>query len=178
MRALVAIVVAGVIATASLAWGAESTAARLDALYAKLKAVNEAEARTVEAEIRRLWSDVGDEEVAAMMAVGASALAAGNYIDAITAFSAAIQRAPALADAYSRRATAHYLMGNHPAAIADLEQALAREPRHFAALVGLGVVRLALDEKKAALSAFERALAINPHMERTRARVAELRAQK
>lgn len=178
MRALAALIVACLLATAAAVSAAGNNDARLDTLYAKLKSADDAEAKNVEAEIRRLWSDAGDEELAGMMALGVRSLGAGAYIDAITAFSAVIYRAPEFAEAYSQRATAQYLIRNYPDAVADLERALALEPRHFGALVGLGVVRLAMDDKAAALQAFERALAINPHMERTRERVAELRAEK
>ena len=77
-------------------------------------------------------------------------------------------------EAWHKRATVYFLMGGYPASIADLRRTLDLEPRHFAALGGLGLIYPELDEKRAALKALERALEIDPHLPRTRAKVQEL----
>ena len=43
---------------------------------------------------------------------------------------------------------------------------LVREPRHFGALAGLGMIMQDLGDDKRALDAFRKALAINPHMDK------------
>ena len=48
----------------------------------------------------------------------------------------------------------------------DLEQVLAREPRHFGALAGVGMIMRDLGDDKRALDAFRKALAINPHLDK------------
>ena len=43
---------------------------------------------------------------------------------------------------------------------------LAREPRHFGALSGLGIILQELGDDKRALEVFRRALAVHPRLER------------
>ena len=50
-------------------------------------------------------------------------------------------------------------------AIAAIQETLKREPRHFGALAGLGLIYEELGQQRAALEAFRAALAIHPHYE-------------
>ena len=51
-------------------------------------------------------------------------------------------------------------------ALRDIREVLAREPRHFGALSGLGMILQEIGDDKHALEAFRRALAVHPHLER------------
>src|SRR5712671_6173264 len=51
-------------------------------------------------------------------------------------------------------------------AIADIGEVLKREPRHFGALSGLGMIMQELGDEKAALTAFRRALEVHPKLEK------------
>src|SRR5262249_34015766 len=68
--------------------------------------------------------------------------------------------------AWNRRATVYYTKKDFGRALADIHEVLAREPRHFGALSGLGIILQELGDDKGALDAFRRALAIHPHLER------------
>jgi lipoprotein NlpI len=68
-------------------------------------------------------------------------------------------------------------MGDFEAAMADIERTLALEPRHFGALIKLGLISVQLDEPAAALRSFEAALEIHPHRLYLRERVDRLRHQ-
>jgi hypothetical protein len=43
---------------------------------------------------------------------------------------------------------------------------LKREPRHFGALAGLGMILQEVGDEKRALDAFRKALEINPHLDK------------
>ena len=90
------------------------------------------------------------------------------------AFSRAIAAAPKLAEAWNRRATVRYDMGDFEGSVHDIEETLKLEPRHFGALAGLGLIYLQIGKEGAALRAFKQALAIDPHIDDIRARVEEL----
>ena len=69
-------------------------------------------------------------------------------------------------EAWNRRATVYYTKKDFGRALADIHEVLAREPRHFGALAGLGMIMQDLGDEKRALEAFRKALAVNPHLEK------------
>ncbi len=69
-------------------------------------------------------------------------------------------------EAWNRRATVYYVKKDFGRALADIREVLAREPRHFGALSGLGIILQEIGDDRHALDVFRRALAIHPHLER------------
>lgn len=148
----------------------------LDALFARLKATpSDEEAQIIEVAIFHQWSESGSPQVDALILQGAEAVNDGDYDLALAVFDRVVQLNPNFAEGWNMRATVHFLREDYGAAIADIQRVLILEPRHFGALAGLGRIFLELDEERAALSAFEAALAINPHLESAREQVEQLR---
>jgi tetratricopeptide (TPR) repeat protein len=138
---------------------------RLDKLFAQLKGASSIEdAQPIEAKIWEIWSQSGDQNVDALMAIGTSALNDQDYNQAYRAFGRVVQLAPNFAEGWNKRATALYLLGRYDDSIKDITKVLELEPRHFGALSGLGLCNAQLDKEKEALDAFEKALTINPNM--------------
>jgi tetratricopeptide (TPR) repeat protein len=92
-------------------------------------------------------------------------------------FDQVVKNAPDFAEGWHKRATVHFLMGDFEAAMADIERTLALEPRHFAALVKLGLICVQLNEPAVALRSFEAALELHPHHRYLKQRVDGLRDQ-
>jgi tetratricopeptide (TPR) repeat protein len=92
-------------------------------------------------------------------------MALGQGFDAMRAFDAVVEAAPEFAEGWNKRATVRYALGDIDGSIVDIRRTLALEPRHFGALSGLGLCRLAQDRPAEALEAFEAALKINPHLD-------------
>ncbi len=137
----------------------------LPGLFDRLKTTADPfEARGIESAIWSIWMASNDAEVNRLMAAGIEAMAAVDYASALEAFDRIVTIAPAFAEGWNKRATVLYLMGRYTASIADVDKTLMLEPRHFGALSGLGLIQTELEHEEEALEAFERALAINPHM--------------
>ena len=79
-----------------------------------------------------------------------------------------IELKPDYTEAWNRRATLYFLQKDYGHALADIREVLAREPRHFGALSGLGLILQEIGDDKHALEAYRRALAIDPHLEQHR----------
>ncbi|WP_448190061.1 tetratricopeptide repeat protein [Azospirillum sp. sgz301742] len=173
---------AALVLAASLAFAAPASAlqddARLDGLFRMLLTAPAGEtAEAVEDEIWAIWLEHPGREVLTLMKAGVDLLHKDDFAAALKAFDRIVTLAPGYAEGWNKRANAHYLLGDYPAAVADIRHTLLLEPRHFAALAGLGLVYLAVDEPAGALKAFEAALAINPHMDGVREQVDTLRKQ-
>jgi tetratricopeptide (TPR) repeat protein len=85
---------------------------------------------------------------------------------ALKLLDSVVKLRPDYVEGWNRRATVFYLQNDYDHSLRDIEQVLVREPRHFGALAGLGMIMQELGDDKRALDAFRKALAINPHLEK------------
>jgi len=146
--------------------GAER-AKSLDFLFGALKAApDEASARHVESRIWAIWMQTPSDTAALLMLRARAAMEAQQMDVALKLLDAVIKLRPDYIEGWNRRATLYYLENDYARSLADIAQVLAREPRHFGALAGLGMIMQDLGEDKRALEAFRKALAINPHLEK------------
>jgi tetratricopeptide (TPR) repeat protein len=73
---------------------------------------------------------------------------------------------PYYVEAWNRRATIYFMRKDYLRSMQDIRQVLAREPRHFGALSGLGMILQEFGDEKRALDAFRRAVAVHPHLQK------------
>ena len=111
-----------------------------------------------------LWSRSGDPRIDAVMAQGGEEMQAGRYAEAIKIFTSVIKAKPQFAEGWNKRATAYYLAGDYDKSIADCGEVLKRNPKHFGALSGMGLVYTKLERYDEALKWFRKALDVNPNM--------------
>lgn len=165
MTRLVQIALCLTVALAAAPLRADQRDPRLDALFADLQAAQTtAVAAPIEREIWNLWIESDDGAVTLLMRDGVAAMARQDYRTAEGKFDQIVAIAPAYAEGWNKRATVRYLRGDYQGSLADIDETLAREPRHFGALSGRGLVYIELDEPERALEAFEAALAIHPFL--------------
>jgi tetratricopeptide (TPR) repeat protein len=139
----------------------------LDFLFGALKAApDEASAKHVEARIWALWTQTPSDTTALLMSRANAAMGAQQMDVALKLLDAVIKLHPDYVEGWNRRATLYYLQNDYAHSLQDIEQVLIREPRHFGALAGLGMIMQGLGDEKRALDAFRRALAVNPHLEK------------
>jgi tetratricopeptide (TPR) repeat protein len=137
----------------------------LDFLFEALKAAPDADAaKLVEGRIWALWLASGSDTADLLMSRVKKATDAKDTKLAIRLLDAVIELRPDYVEAWNRRATIHFSNKDYGRSLADIRQVLAREPRHFGALTGLGVIMQEFNEDKFALEAFRKALAVNPHL--------------
>ena len=157
---------------------ADQTDDRLPELFQGLaKTPSPIAAAQFEAKIWNIWVEHDDSEVMRFMAIGIQSMGQGNLRVAFNAFDHIIGMAPDFAEGWNKRATVHYMLGQYDASMRDIERTLALEPRHFGALSGMGLIFDAIGNPKAAADAWERALAVHPHIKGARDRIEQLRSQ-
>ena len=139
----------------------------LDFLFGALKAApDEASAKHVEARIWAIWMQTPSDTAALLMLRAKAAMEAQQTNVALKLLDSVIKLRPDYVEGWNRRATLYYLQNDYAHSLADIQQVLIREPRHFGALAGLGMIMQDIGNDKRALDAFRRALAINPHLEK------------
>ena len=144
---------------------ADQDDSRLAALFAQLKAAPDARAaEAVEAAIWHIWVQSDDVVIGMLMAQGLAAMTRRDLRAALGKFDQVVKIAPGFAEGWNKRATVHYLLGDYPGSLHDIERTLTLEPRHFGALSGRGLVLMELDRQAGALEAFEAALEVHPQL--------------
>ena len=173
------IVVFGILATLMMAapatgW-ADQSDERLEELFDRLRTTADPlEAQIIEVQIWRIWTDSGQVDLNALVEEGSQSMAQGLLKEAIAIFDRVVTTLPDFAEGWNKRATAHYLNGDYPASVIDIERTLALEPRHFGAISGMGLIFMARGDEANALRAFEEVLKVHPHARGAKARVEEL----
>src|SRR5258708_20360278 len=92
-----------------------------------------------------------------------AAMDAQQMDTALKLLDAVVKLRPDYVEAWNRRATLYYLQNDYGRSLQDIEQVLVREPRHFGALAGLGMIMQDLGHDKRAPHASRKPPPINPH---------------
>ncbi len=159
-----------------VAAGADQKDPRLDELFAVLQTSSDpGELSAAHGRIWEIWTNNDDAELFALMEQGIVLMGRRRLGEALEVFDSLVDIAPDYAEAWNKRATVHFLLGNYADSVADVDVTLDLEPRHFGALSGLGQIELQQGDPEAALSAFEAALQVHPHLPGTRELIRQLR---
>lgn len=139
----------------------------LDFLFEALKlAPDETTGKAIEARIWALWFNSHSDTADLLMTRARTALEAKETDLALELLGAIVKIKPDFVEAWNRRATIHFSKKDYGAALADIREVLRREPRHFGALSGLGMMMQELGDDARALDAFRRAVEVHPRIQR------------
>ena len=176
---LLAIILPAIIVLPATSLLADQTDARLPALFTELRTTSEAKkAKIVAAEIWQIWSEHSDnDKLSERLKLGIAQMEAGRLRQAEQIFTTIIDTDPAFAEAWNKRATVRFLLGNDTGSRRDIARVIDLEPRHFGALSGLGMINMRDGDLQGALQAFEAALRVNPHLDQAVDVTKQLRQQ-
>ena len=139
----------------------------LDFLFGALKAAPDADsAKLVEGRIWALWMASSSDTANLLMGRVKTATDANELDLALQLLDSVVKLKPDYVEAWNRRATIHYMRKQFGESLNDIRQVLSREPRHFGAMSGLGMILQEFGEDKQALEVFRRALEVHPNLQR------------
>jgi tetratricopeptide (TPR) repeat protein len=139
----------------------------LDFLFGALKlAPDDTTAKSIEERIWSLWTASRSDTASLLMTRVKTAIEAKDLDLAVTLLDGIVKIKPDYIEGWNRRATIFYMKKDYGRAISDIREVLKREPRHFGALAGLGLILQDIGDDKQALEVYRRALAVYPRMER------------
>lgn len=144
----------------------ETPAARLDRLFAELKkAASHPDAAPIAARIQRQWANSGSATVDLLMQRAADSMTNKDGAAAMDVLDQAIVLDPDYAEAWNRRATLNFTMNQWGKSLADIEQTLLREPRHWGAMMGLGMILEQTGHKDEAFETYMQVLNVYPSLD-------------
>jgi hypothetical protein len=121
-----------------------------------------------------IWFRCGSPAANAELCRGAKAMGSRELNLAIEHFDRAIDCDHDFSEAFNQRAIARFLQDRFEESIADCRKAVRLMPSHFGAWAGMGHCFLHLGQLDHAVRAYQRAIAINPHLDCVKQTLAEI----
>ena len=157
------------ILTVSLKLHADQNDQRLNYLFDKLAITkDQQEIETLTNQIWKIWHEIDDPKMTRAFETGVQMMNLGFHSRAIDYFDKVIFEMPNFAEAWNKRATAHFMMGNFDLSMRDISKTLELEPRHFGALDGMGLIFIHLNQPEKAIDIYDKMLEIFPNSNSTK----------
>ena len=149
---------------------------QLDKLFIELKIDNPALTFEVEQKIWEIWSTHPKKnELTIMLSEGSTLVKDDKLNEAVNIFTKVIELDPNWAEAWNKRATVLFLLGEFQKSQNDIDEVLKLEERHFGALAGQGLVNIQLKKYDKAIMSYEKAQKIYPTMKSPKIMIKEIK---
>ena len=150
--------------------GAEKKNNELNKLFKLLKNSENTKAIEIENKIWKIWTTHPSEDrrgyrLTELLAQGSLLINQRKLNKAYGLFSRIILEDPKWAEAWNKRATVLYMMGNYEQSQNDINEVLKIEKRHFGALSGQGLVQIELKNYDKAIESYKEVQKLYPSME-------------
>ena len=119
-------------------------------------------ARGISQQLWELWATAPDEAAQELLDEGMRRRASYDFLGAIEVLDRLVDYCPGYAEGWNQRAFARFLRQEYSEALVDLDQALALDPDHIAALAGKALTLIGLERNEEAQEVLRAAVALNP----------------
>jgi tetratricopeptide (TPR) repeat protein len=128
-----------------------------------LEIQSSSEADEITLKIWEIWTNDAETKFGqSTMLEGVSLMNRNSLVAAEELFSELIRSSPDYIEAWNKRATVRYMMGQLENSLNDVYVVLSKEPKHFGAMSGLGLIMIQREDFEGALSAYKKLIAIHP----------------
>ena len=148
---------------------------QLDKLFTELKKNISSSSPEIARQIWTLWSThPTDEKLTSILDEGSRLVQDQKLIRAIDIFTDVIKIDPTWAEAWNKRATVFYMVGEFQKSQDDIDKVLELENRHFGALAGQGMVNIKLKNYDKAKRSYQKAQEIYPAMKSSKVMIEQI----
>ena len=147
----------------------------LDKLFLELKKNIPSLSSGIAQQIWMLWSThPTDQKLTSLLDEGSRLVQDQQLTRAIDVFTEAIELDPNWAEAWNKRATVFYMVGEFQKSQDDIDKVLELEERHFGALAGQGLVNVKLKNYEKAIESYKKAQEIYPAMQSSQTMIKQI----
>ena len=147
----------------------------LNKLFLELKKDIPSLSSRIAQQIWMLWSThPTDQKLTSILDEGSRLVQDQQYNRAIDIFTEAIELDPTWAEAWNKRATVYYIVGEFQKSQEDIDKVLELEERHFGALAGQGMVNIKLKNYDKAKRSYQKAQEIYPAMKSSKVMIEQI----
>ena len=138
----------------------------LNRLFNELKIDNATLTYETEQKIWKIWSThPTNQKLTNRLNEGTVFVRDKQLSKAVKIYTEVINKDPKWAEAWNKRATVLYIMGDYQGSQDDIDKVLELEKRHFGALAGQGLVNIKLRNYEKAIESYKKANEIYPSMQ-------------